>query len=93
VDDMISDLDACVEKAKVMPPEVSDSMNQTLASIDPATFSTETLNQMLGMAGIKGTALPERMAGINEMLNSLPAELSEKLLTEFLNELMIYRGA
>ena len=93
VDDMIADLEACVEKAKTMPPEASDTLKQTLASIDPATISSETLNQMLGMAGIQGTDLPERMAGINEMLNSLPAELSEKLLTEFLNKVMVYRGA
>jgi hypothetical protein len=46
---------------------------------------------MLGMAGIQGGVLPERMAGINEMLNALPAQLREKLVTEFMNELLKYR--
>ncbi len=92
VDDMIADLEACVDRAKSMPAAISDSLKQALASIDPASFSSDTLNQMLGMAGIQGTDLPDRMAGINEILNSMPAELSEKLLTEFLNELMVYRG-
>jgi glutamate/tyrosine decarboxylase-like PLP-dependent enzyme len=90
VGDMIADLAVCVEKAKSMPPEVPQQMKDTLAAIDPSTFTSETFSQMLGMAGLEGTALPERMAGINEVLNSLPPELSEKLLTEFLNELMVY---
>lgn len=93
VDEFIADLGRCVEKVKEMPPAVPDSLKQALAGIDPATFSTETFNQMLGMAGVQGTRLPERMAAINEVLNSLPPLLKEKLLTEFMNELMVYRGA
>jgi hypothetical protein len=31
------------------------------------------------------------MAEINEILNALPAGLREKLLTEFMNELLQYR--
>ncbi len=92
VDDLIADLGECVEKAKTMPPGVPQALKDALAAIDPATFTDETLAQMLGMAGIQGTALPERMAGINEVLNSLPPELSEKLLTGFMNELLVYRG-
>ena len=75
-----------------MPPEVPQSLKDTLAAIDASTFTSETFNQMLGMAGVQGTNLPNRMAGINEVLNALPPELPEKLLTEFLNELMVYKA-
>jgi hypothetical protein len=46
---------------------------------------------MLMMAGIHGTSLPKRMAEINEILNTLPVELRERLLIEFTNELFRYR--
>jgi hypothetical protein len=47
---------------------------------------------MLSMAGVQGYKVPEKMAEINEVLNALPAALREKLLTEFMNELLHYRG-
>jgi len=37
------------------------------------------------------TPWPERMAGINEILNALPAQLRERLVTEFMSELLRYR--
>ncbi len=92
VDALIADLAECVEKAKSMPPAVPDGVKQALAAIDPATFTSETFSRMLGMAGLQGTALPERMAGVNEVLNALPPELRTKLLTEFMNELLVYKG-
>jgi hypothetical protein len=39
------------------------------------------------MAGIEGTALPERMAEINEILNALPVPLRERILITYLNDL------
>jgi glutamate/tyrosine decarboxylase-like PLP-dependent enzyme len=50
-------------------------------------FSPEMFEQMLGMAGVQGSALPDRMAEINEVLNALPVPLRERLLIEYLNEL------
>jgi hypothetical protein len=47
---------------------------------------------MLAMAGVEGTALPERMAGISGILNTLPPAVSEKLLTTYFNDLFRYRG-
>lgn len=40
-----------------------------------------------GEAGIEGTALPGRMAEINEALNALPVPLRERVLVTYLNEL------
>ena len=39
------------------------------------------------MAGVSGSALPGRMAEINEVLNALPVPLREKLLVEYMNAL------
>ena len=62
-------------------------MRDAFADIDPADVTPEMLQQMLAMAGANGSALPTRMAEINEILNALPAELTEALLTEYMNEL------
>jgi glutamate/tyrosine decarboxylase-like PLP-dependent enzyme len=92
VDALIADLGVCVEAAKKLESgEVTKTIQEAFSSIDPDTLTPETFSQMLGMAGIEGYALPERMATINEMLNALPAELREGLVTEFINELLQYR--
>ena len=47
----------------------------------------EQLRGMLAMAGAGASALPARMAEVNEVMNSLPAPLRERLLVTYLNEL------
>ncbi len=92
VDALLADLRVCVEKARTLESgKVAEVVRNAFSSIDPASFTEETLSQMLGMVGIQGTALPERMAEINEILNALPVQLREKLVTEFMNELLKYR--
>ena len=92
VDALLADLRVCVEKAKMMPSgELTSAVRDAFSSIDPASLTEESFSQMLGLAGIQGGSLPERMAGINEILNALPAQLREKLVTEFMNELLKYR--
>jgi sphinganine-1-phosphate aldolase len=92
VDALLADLRVCVEKARTMESgTLASAVSDAFSSVDPASFTEETFAQMLGMVGIKGAALPERMAGINEILNALPAQLREKLVTEFINELLQYR--
>jgi glutamate/tyrosine decarboxylase-like PLP-dependent enzyme len=89
VDEMLRDLRECVAIARTRPTgETAAALQSALAGIDTAKLSNETFAQMLGMAGIEGTRLPERMAEINEILNSLPVPLRERLLVEYLNDLM-----
>ncbi len=88
VDAMLADLRRCVETAKTMQSgDLAATVREVVSSIDPSTLSAETFSQMLGMAGVEGDRLPERMAGINEIMNSLPTELKEQLLIEFMNQL------
>jgi hypothetical protein len=90
VDALLADLRVCVEKAKTMKSgELATAVQNAFSSIDPSTLTPESFSQMLRMAGIQGSALPERMAEINEVLNALPAELRERLVTEFMNELLV----
>jgi glutamate/tyrosine decarboxylase-like PLP-dependent enzyme len=92
VDALLADLRVCVERAKTMDSgKLASAIRDAFSSIDPASLTEESFSQMLGMAGIQGGSLPERMAEINEVLNALPAELREKLVTEFMNELLKYR--
>jgi len=92
VDALLADLRVCVERAKTMESGgLASAVRDAFSSIDPATLTEESFSQMLGLAGIQGGSLPERMAGINEILNALPPQLREKLVTEFMNELLKYR--
>jgi glutamate/tyrosine decarboxylase-like PLP-dependent enzyme len=84
----LADLRACTDIAKTLPSgEVAATVRAAFADVDPAAVTPEMLQQMLGMVGANGSALPTRMAEINEILNALPSELTEVLLTEFLNEM------
>jgi sphinganine-1-phosphate aldolase len=92
VDELLADLRASVEAARTMSSgEIAAGVNEFLSSIDPSQLDDEAFSRMLEMAGIQGTSLPKRMADINEILNTLPVELRERLLIEFVNELFRYR--
>jgi glutamate/tyrosine decarboxylase-like PLP-dependent enzyme len=87
-DAMLADLRECTEKAKTLPSgHLAASIRESFGGMDPQDLDDSVLQGMLGMAGIEGTALPERMAEINEVLNALPVPLRERILVTYLNEL------
>jgi glutamate/tyrosine decarboxylase-like PLP-dependent enzyme len=93
VDQLLADLKASVETARNIPPsEMSASIGEMFANVDPSQFDEDGLSQMLEMVGVTGTDLPDRMADINEILNALPAQMREKLLTTYLNKLFQYKS-
>jgi len=88
VDDLLADLRECVDKARGMPSgELAAKVSAAFAGRDPRELTGETFQGLLAMGGVSGTALPSRMAEINEVLNALSVPLREKLLVEYLNEL------
>ena len=92
VDALLADLRDCVAAAKTLPSgTLAAQIKETFASIDPNVLTDDMFQSMLAMAGIGGSALPARMADVNEVLNALPAPLREKLLIGYLNELFRYR--
>lgn len=88
VDDLLRDLRECVEIARGMKSgELAAKIREAFGALDPAAVGPETFAGLLAMAGVSGSALPGRMAEINEVLNALPVPLREKLLVEYLNRL------
>lgn len=88
VDALLADLDACVEAARALPSgELARKIQEAFGALDPDQLGPEAFAGLLGMAGVQGSALPGRMAEINEVLNALPAPMRERLLVEYLNEL------
>lgn len=88
VDQLLSDLNQCVEKAKTMESgELATAVKDGFGDMDPSELTDETVSQLFSMAGVQEAVLPERMAEINEILNALPAELRERLLITFVNDL------
>ena len=88
VEPFLKDLGECIAIAKQMKSgDLAAGIREMFANLDPSTLTPEMFQQMLGMAGIQGSGLPDRMAEINEILNALPTKLRERLLVEFMNDL------
>jgi glutamate/tyrosine decarboxylase-like PLP-dependent enzyme len=91
VDAMLADLRASVEVARGLPSEAA-AIRDAMAALDLTNVAPEALASLLAAAGVDGTTLPARMAGINETLNALPASVRETLLVEYLNDLYRHRA-
>lgn len=88
VDAFLADLGKAVETARTMRSSgLGAGVAKMFAGVDPAEMDAAMFDRLLGIAGIKGTALPDRMADINEVLDALPPAVTERLLATFLNEL------
>lgn len=89
-DDLLADLKESVAKAKKLKPGgLASKLKQTLAKIASSTMSEESMLQMMSMVGITDGQLPERMAEINTILNSMPPEICESVLIQFFNDLYV----
>lgn len=88
VEPFLEDLEAAVrEAAEMKPTGLGAAVDDAFKSLSPEQLTPEIFARLLGMAGISGTALPDRMAEINEVMNTLSPELSERLLIEYFNAL------
>jgi glutamate/tyrosine decarboxylase-like PLP-dependent enzyme len=77
--------------ARTLPPgPLAAQLGGMLGAMDLSKLGPEMAGQMLALAGIKvgeGGGLPENMAEVNEVMNTLPPELRQLLLVEYVNEL------
>jgi hypothetical protein len=88
VDALVSDLDDAVAAARAVQTDpLVDQVRATMAGLDPSAIDPALFGQMLAMAGVEGSELPERMGDINELLNSLPPVLRRELIVAFFNDL------
>jgi len=91
VDAFLGDLTESVEiaKGKTTGP-LAEMLSAQLKTIDPAALTDRHISDMMNMAGLGGEGgRPGGMAEINEIMNILPPELRERLLTLFVN--MVFR--
>ena len=88
----------CLAKDPIQPNQPAGSdvryepeYEQLQAEIDKLSikFDDETFFKLASMAGITGTELPDKMETINQIMEVLPYDVSEWILIEFLNNLMV----
>jgi sphinganine-1-phosphate aldolase len=90
VEALLADLADCCDLAREIEPDPQEAeLLAGLGDLDPDAFGPEVYAGMLELAGLGGDVLPDRMAGINRLLDALPVRLREQLILEFLNG--IYR--
>jgi glutamate/tyrosine decarboxylase-like PLP-dependent enzyme len=87
-DALLNDLRECVENVKKARPLDSAAIRGEIARLlqNP---TPEAFGNLMALAGIQGSALPDEMATINEVLDALPDELANVLLIDYFNELYV----
>jgi glutamate/tyrosine decarboxylase-like PLP-dependent enzyme len=85
---LLQDLRECVEIVEKGPSidteQIRAAVSHLLENPTPEAFAG-----LAAMAGIQGSALPEAMAPINEVLDALPDEMANQLLIDYFNELYV----
>lgn len=85
-DGLLKDLAACVDVARDAPRASDAALLAAVAALDSDDLPDDVLGTLLPLAGIEpGAGLPDRMAGINALLEAMPPRLRERLLVEFLS--------
>ena len=87
IDALIEDLRAAIAAVKQSGVNldaalIKGQIEQMLANLTP-----DALPQVLAMAGISGGNLPDKLALINTVLDSLPDPLAEELLSGYFNDI------
>jgi sphinganine-1-phosphate aldolase len=88
VDDMVASL---AETIQEMMQEKTDQRQMDMrAEIEKLSIAYDEASfiKLVEMAGITGTEIPKDMAEVNQLLEVLPYDMSEFMLTEFLNNIM-----
>lgn len=87
-DAFLADLRASVDEARAHEPDPAlGLLLQAAASLDFDNLSDDGFREALALAGVRGNALPERLATINTLLDALPPAAREAALLAFLGDL------
>lgn len=85
VDALLADLRECVDTARTAVTGLDPALLEAVRALDPDELPDDVLGTLLPMAGLEpGAGLPERMAGINALLEAMSPRLRERLLVAFL---------
>ncbi len=94
VDQFVIDLAAAADECRTMPWATADpELAAAAASLDPETLDEATVAGLLAFAGLGvdgAPGLPDDSAGIQALLESLPAPLRDRLLAGFFS--LIFSG-
>lgn len=94
VDQFVTDLADAADECRALPWAAADpELAAAAAALDPATLDEASVAGLLEFAGLAGNGtpgLPEESAGIQALLESLPAPLRDRLLAGFFS--MIFSG-
>ena len=94
IDSWLVDLRKCIHLLKSQPAD-SDltSFREMMGEMDLTRLTDEEMEGLLEMAGLAGGDLPSgMMADINEILNELPPQTTDRLLRLYYNRLFQYRA-
>ncbi|MGD8521911.1 MAG: hypothetical protein PVF56_12270, partial [Desulfobacterales bacterium] len=85
----LHDLENAIEELK--QEEISNEARELRAELDKLSikFDDATFLKLTEMAGVTGTELPDKMETINQIMEVLPYDVSEWILIEYLNNLMV----
>ena len=87
-DELLKNLAECVQIARTLPVgALTVLIKESLEGVDLSAISDKEIMEMMAAAGIKDGVLPSRMADINGVLDALPAQVREKILTAFVNDM------
>ena len=89
VDAMLKDLRECVNEVKAMDPIDTEAIRSMVAAALQGPDPETAFNQLAASAGLTGTDLPEEMAFINEVLDTLPTDVCNQFLVNYFNDLYV----
>jgi hypothetical protein len=87
-EELLKNLAECVQIARSLPDgELTGLIKGSLEGVDLSVISDKEIMGMMAAAGVTDGALPSRMADINGALDALPAQVRERVLTAFVNDM------
>ena len=85
VDRLLSDLREAVGQILSRGPSVDrEAMAREVAAVEDRPLE-EIFARLIGLAGLTGEGLPERMAPLNTILDLLPSETRDQILAAYIN--------
>jgi len=87
VDEFVADLGECVAGLCERGVTTLRELPADMAAMFETRSGEDMLSALGEATGIDPGRLPERMAGINNLLNQMPSPVRDKLLAEFVNRL------
>ncbi len=87
VDAILEDLKGAVDDVRALENPIDAEVVRAQVHGLLESFGDDAADQLSALAGLEGTEVPEHTAMINTVMDALPNDLTESLLTDFMNDL------